>query len=674
MNEFWLYERAVPGIAEPRRVDVDRCRIDTEGVGNGISERAKEACEDGEAMMLKWFEKWDKGYGYLGGDKGISEVVYGGQDSDLRDFNLLEVISSDDQLREALSYLPSYSRALVIGGPPKVFERRENWLDFVNYLKFVVLHVDHKIRQMEEMVERAGDSRYVVLQNNWRDTCRFAAYSAALLHFGAVRTKEASENGKPKYYCRHVIATAVNEAMGKCGVFEDKFLAACFLHDSSEDWHKGIAAVLSLGNEDLIYDQESGHLSEELKAVAAEKKRERKEDGNDLDGKFQVILQDVYAVLDQMIGLDGNEELLVGEIVDVVTKQSSDRYEAMLLMFDKVAQIARSRPALALEALCVILFVKFPDRLNNIKTFFGTPSSQDVHDETVYLMWTLAMQLGMKNVAGWFFTYLQLKDKSEMVKVLVDSHKSAVQVLFDGETDNMEEVLREEFSKRMSPYMEGEDYRLEFRMRDWSAGNLKDAIEMLQMEEGFKTRRTYVIFQVIGEEEAVRIAMKARAIFSDIFCGVITEKVDDSEKMAGLIRSHGGFGNSRVFGAGMWAVFGEDEAVGELYGLPHLMRYYGGIDRDISGKFATVLEKFNAKELLDAYRKYDDSYRRTILAQFVCALVLGLPETGGGSSIQSELLTVLAQSDEILQNEQVGFAVYEMLQSALRGLGWLEKA
>lgn len=256
------------------------------------------------------------------------------------------------------------------------------------------VYLDRQIKDIEDLTKEAV--HFHQFSENWQNLLRTAAYYAFFVHYGATRSGEKDASGKPKQYVYHPVRSAF-KIMGKRMWYlsEPEFVAA-ILHDTREDAHKGMLAVLTADKNALdrfAADCDTSFLSRFARQAKGGKRSEALSHFAEMESYF-----------DDQVARSGRQALSVSELLTLLTKKSDNRSRAFLQMMGYILQYdGKGR---LFEAAVALDVVKASDRFDNTSSESPSHSASRIKDETVYLFLVRAIAMGAWNQVDWWHDYL----------------------------------------------------------------------------------------------------------------------------------------------------------------------------------------------------------------------------------------------------------------------------
>ncbi|MBI4235700.1 hypothetical protein HY604_05375 [Candidatus Peregrinibacteria bacterium] len=256
------------------------------------------------------------------------------------------------------------------------------------------VYLERQIAQIEELRGRA--ILFNAFSDNWQNLVQEAAYYAFFVHYGATRSGEEDAAGNPRDYIYHPIRAAF-KVMGKRMWYlaEPEFVAE-ILHDTREDVHKGMLAVLMADDYALDVFALSSNITQ-LHRFTREAKRTCKPQALDL-------LDEMEAHFDLEASASREKDLKVSELIALLTKTSSNRSRAFLQMVAEILKYDKS--GRLFEAAVALDVCKACDRFDNSVSLSPEGSSGQIKNETAYLFLARAIALQAWNEVDWWHDYL----------------------------------------------------------------------------------------------------------------------------------------------------------------------------------------------------------------------------------------------------------------------------
>lgn len=497
------------------------------------------------------------------GNRGVS----GDESVDCCDGGIFGFLLDDPEIRSVWTGNLSFRDVLeffndfvfsITDSCPSFFENEALKRDFCERLKVFLRFVDDEIDDFNRMVK--GIKRFSKLSSGYEKNIRKACYYAFFVHYGAKRGSEFDSLGAPKDYVYHVVRSGFNCLIRKMRFVDEKTLVACFLHDTREDYRKGIMGLLfadctGVSCEDL--GKSKGAKSSALKAgekVVVSRAEQ-------ISRKFLQFEEGI----DEDIGGDSSEAS-VSELVDIVTKISGDRAEALLEVFAKILEVEDSRKRFSMMKA---IMVKIADRLDNVKSLKegdrgGYSSNEQIVDETVYIFLAVARMLGMTNIVDWFYEYIAFVGSEEKRRKFTPLRRDVERVSSDGRilergsrprgrfVSQFSRMLSEELGRGVS---EGIDFSIVFREGGYRYEDMEEARKCCVDGSYVQAHRSYIFFYPVVDDPAM--ANVARKVMRKIFSGKRFDRARIAETALGrLVVKNGGVGfHEAEYGIGAWAVF-----------------------------------------------------------------------------------------------------------------------
>lgn len=256
------------------------------------------------------------------------------------------------------------------------------------------IYLDRQIKDIEDLTNEAV--HFHQFFDNWQSLMRMAGYYAFFVHYGATRSGEKDSSDKPKQYVYHPVRSAF-KIMGKRMWYlsEPEFVAA-ILHDTREDAHKGMLAVLTADKNALDHfaaDSDTSYLAR----FARQAKTIRRPEALRFFAQME-------AYFDDQVSRSGKQELSVSELLTLLTKKSDNRSRAFLRMMGDILQYDRS--GRLFEAAVALDVVKASDRFDNTSSESPGHSASRIKEETAYLFLARAIAMGAWNQVDWWHDYL----------------------------------------------------------------------------------------------------------------------------------------------------------------------------------------------------------------------------------------------------------------------------
>lgn len=391
-----------------------------------------------------------------------------------------ESFSQDEDLMFVVSRFGEFARSM--GLDEAEFFKDENVLKrFRLKLKNFMRKISEEIRRLEESVKaHAGFAKF---SDGWQSRVRKACYYAFFIHYGAKR-REESENGESRDYVSHVIRSAFNGLGRQLMFFDEKTFLAAILHDTKEDYTKGILQILGCNFKEEVNDKKA------------------------LD-----FLDVVYDDVSKGLSYDPEEDLSLAEMIDLVSKdEGDDRIMALMKMFKKIS--GQKTPRRKFLVLITVMMVKTADRLDNLRS----PHAGGVRDESILIYASILKKFGAANSLEWMYEMFGAKPLEE--------RQSIMRARMASDTSAPEETMAGKFIK---------DFEKRLNVD-------------LSSDEEFRFERDYVfVFRGIGgrfetHQEAVKQWEKrgfyAEALRRMIICypvGANEERNADFQKRAGRV-------------------------------------------------------------------------------------------------------------------------------------------
>lgn len=373
------------------------------------------------------------------------------------------------------------------------------------------VYLERQIAQIEELRERA--IAFNEFSNDWQSLMKEAAYYAFFVHYGATRSGETGASGKPRDYIYHPIRAAF-KVMGKrlWYLAEPEFVAE-IAHDTREDVHKGMLAVL-MADERALSTFAAGSDTKDLHKFTREAKKSRKPEALGL-------LDEMESHLGSKAFASGEKDLTVTELIALLTKKSDNRSRSFLQLIAEILKYDKS--GRLFEAAVALDILKACDRFDNSVSLSPGISSGQIKNETAYLFLARAIALEAWNEVDWWHDYLMKVDPAAR-KVLSDLIRQQpvrrvrgakrgrpdASSLADSDSRQpdlkpespatLKDEFRTEFRDALrvassrQDLVEGRDYVLEFREIGMRYEDLEKARAKASKGHLAKTFRNYVIF------------------------------------------------------------------------------------------------------------------------------------------------------------------------------------
>ncbi len=447
----------------------------------------------------------------------------------------------------------------------------------------------------------------------WKSKLRKASYHAFFLHFGARRRGEVDdETGEKLEFVYHVMKATFDCLFGVDYYFDEKAMIAEILHDSREDFYKGILSIMKMS-------KSNGNTLEDLhKAImgSAKKDTSLKSMAPELIRYLSEFEEDFFPTYD--------ESKDVSDLIEVVTKSSSDRFTVVSEFIHKLMKglkpvdldndlieeytmgefidaikykiydlglIDESTVANGFVNLWMGLEVKASDRRQNMETFRSGVRSkspmvpEQIEFETLNLFLVSDEVTGNYLSADSFKDFLYLQDsikREEFVKINEDvEEKTRIKEKFLADfADRLCCKLGHKCRLGVDYWIELKDVGLRWLMDISSLDLAKD-----RPMDYAKRFRNFVFFISSGEDSL--IADAAVEVFMEIFSfGLNKDQCEIPELNSALGKrvlecgpgKVGGVGidkNDDGFGMGVWSVFASKEDFGRyMLGDLYMARFF----------------------------------------------------------------------------------------------------
>lgn len=293
--------------------------------------------------------------------------------------------------------------------------------DFAERLMRFNGDIDRKIKTLERKVVNINP-RGKKFSANWQHNVRKACYYVFFIHYGSKRGGEVSQDdGKALDYVYHVIDAAFSSLAARGRFFDEKALIAAILHDTKEDYSKGIFGLLVSDDMKMMKKVSDGGLTKFDKLDKWDLSG-RTEKLRNADGKIIECMDMFESELERDSGDLFEGEYGVRKLVKLVTKMSEDRNESILYMWE---EILKNKDIRVLISALKGFLIKFGgDRLSNIKTNRAgglegkrKTKADVVEDETVFISQEVNESLGQISLADWFLDYIDLFNPTELRKM-----------------------------------------------------------------------------------------------------------------------------------------------------------------------------------------------------------------------------------------------------------------
>lgn len=165
--------------------------------------------------------------------------------------NMLDMCDDETPLNDALQLLAIPIDDLDLADSIFFAEHGvEARKDFVDRFKNYSERVEDGVEKAEKYAR--AFKGYTELPENWQYCMRRSAYIAFFIHYGEKRKSDLDSQGRPKDYAEHVLDVAMNRVLNEIKLVHETTIEAAFLHDSIENFDRGILAVLTAEDADEL--------------------------------------------------------------------------------------------------------------------------------------------------------------------------------------------------------------------------------------------------------------------------------------------------------------------------------------------------------------------------------------------------------------------------------------
>lgn len=455
---------------------------------------------------------------------------------------------------------------------------------FLEYLKENIIWYEQRVVELKALMTRArGCAVFEKLPDGWEEVLRRGFYYSAFLHFGQFRKGEKERDGKVQNYLKHPMRAMFDHLAEKGRVFDLLEWVTTELHDTFEDFRKGLVGVLYMEGEDLDMGSLYGD-KEKVTAGFAAAQKKAKANETFVIGVYMKMIDDLEDII------KSDDPFPLSMRMKLLTKISSDRGRTWVDMYLTILECESIDEKLsAFAALCNVKIGA--DRMDNSRT---AGSNEKVVAETRHLCLKQSEMLREVNRTDWFRDYLFCIDNPEFYRRLMQMRREANVRRgreFDGEINDIEVQLREEFLREMklqtrnSNLQEGIDYVLEFREASLRFRDPIMEAESLIASDAAKGFRNYLIFHPVGHSPD--LAEAARDVFKSILRdpsgdfnypeleqSKIGRVITDASNKGGEARL-GGVGENDEYGTVVWGVWeSEEDCALAMLGKMYVLRYY----------------------------------------------------------------------------------------------------
>lgn len=540
--------------------------------------------------------------------RGVREGIDGANFKGFENLLGEEFLSdSEPELQYVAKFFDRFAEQMGLAGA-EFFKHEACQEHFRHSLREFQDYLESKLEGIEDLKDKAVT--FNEFSHNWRELVTTAAYYAFFVHYGATRSGEKDLEGRPRPYIYHPLRAACKVMGGRVWYLMEPEFAAEVAHDTREDVHKGMLAVLMADKRTLdeFAERSDGGF---LKQFATEGKKKHKP-------QALALLDEMEAHLTGMAHYTNAKDLRVDELIRLLTKKGENRNRSFLHMLAGILEY--DKEGRLFEAAVVLDILKACDRFDNSASDSPSSAFSQIKDETAYLFLARAIALRAWNEVDWWHDYLAKVDPAVRKKLasLIQAEERARQPkqakprgqeralaakstpVPPEETPSNEKVrnvsLKDEFTNEFHnairtaagrELVQGRDYVLEFREIGLRYEDIDTATASATKGELAKTFRNYVIFyplrtdrdlcqaaaevfQQLCPKDLNKALLKSPYLTTDLGRRVVANRCGVS-----LVEN----GKSNKYGVVIWGIFKHQrDAVKNFHGDYHLGRFDLGND------------------------------------------------------------------------------------------------